>query len=128
MVDDAKAPAPVAELDADKVSKLLKVVEKVAIVAPGFTYISSEAMNQLRAINEGLQKKIEAEQAARAKAEAEAEAKAQAEAQAAALEANKAHLEGILNPTMPPGMGPTGATGAARPPGPIPSSSVGAKP
>lgn len=47
--------------DAGRAAALLDLVEKVANVAPGFSHISSEAMAELRLINEGIRKAHEEE-------------------------------------------------------------------
>ena len=42
--------------DYDRASALLNIVEKISTVAPGYTYISSEAMAELREMNEAVRK------------------------------------------------------------------------
>lgn len=48
--------------DFDRVLMLLNIVEKVSTVAPGYMNITSEAMAELREINEGLRQQKEAAQ------------------------------------------------------------------
>jgi len=48
--------------DHDRVMQLLNIVEKTSGAVPGFTHIISDAMAELREINEGLRKQKEVEQ------------------------------------------------------------------
>lgn len=47
--------------DAGRIQALLGIVEKVTTVMPGATHIISEAMSELRLLNEGIRKEHEAE-------------------------------------------------------------------
>lgn len=51
-----------ADIDFDRVAKLLTIVKDVAGVAPGFVYISGEAMAELRQIDQDIKKAKQAAQ------------------------------------------------------------------
>lgn len=48
--------------DFERTAMLLHIVEKVSVVAPGYTHITAEAMAELRQMNEDLRKAKEEQQ------------------------------------------------------------------
>lgn len=51
-----------ADIDFDRVLKLLSIVEKVSTVVPGYTHLSGEALSELRQIDQDIRKAKEAAQ------------------------------------------------------------------